>query len=132
MQSPPKQQMQQVQQQLQQEEPRQSPLQKGNQARKPLSKDEILNCVNGTEQDRPKYKPGAPMLLEANVKAVGPNYAKLHSYVMEHNKDKLAFPAKVDQEYFKGGCGALMLNIEFSSVFNLITLAFLDATFTRL
>jgi hypothetical protein len=30
---------------------------------------------------------------------------------MEHNKDKLAFPAKVDQDYFKGGCGALMLNI---------------------
>jgi hypothetical protein len=43
--------MQQVQQPLQQEEPRQSPLHKGNQTRKPLSKDEILNCVNGTEQD---------------------------------------------------------------------------------
>jgi hypothetical protein len=27
---------------------------------------------------------------------------------MEHNKDKLAFPANVDQDYFKGGCGALM------------------------
>jgi hypothetical protein len=42
---------------------------------------------------------------------------------MVHSKDKLAFPAKVDQDYFKGGCGALMLNIEFSSVYNLITLA---------
>jgi hypothetical protein len=103
--------MQQVQQPLQLGEPRQSPLQKGNQARKPLSKDEILNCVNGTEHDRPKYKPGAPMLSEANVKATGPNYAKLHSYVMEHSKDKLVFPTKVDQDYFKGGCGALMLNI---------------------
>jgi hypothetical protein len=85
--------MQQVQQPLQQEEPRQSPLQKGNQARKPLSKDEIFNCVNGTEQDRPKYKAGAPMLSEANVKVVGPNCAKLHAYVMEHSKDKLVFPA---------------------------------------
>jgi hypothetical protein len=99
---------------------------------KHLSKDEILNCVNGTEQDRPKYKPVAPMLSEANVKAAGPNCAKLHAYVMEHSKDKFAFPAKVDQDYFKGGCGALMLNIEFSSVFNLITLASLDVTFMRL
>jgi hypothetical protein len=124
--------MQQVQLPLQQEEPSQSPLQKGNKARKPLSKDEILNCVNGAEQDRPKYKPGAPMLSEENVKAAGPNCAKFHAYVMEHNKDKLSFPAKVDQDYFKGGCGALMLNIEFSSVYNLITLVFLDVTFTRL
>jgi hypothetical protein len=51
---------------------------------------------------------------------------------MEHSKDKLAFPAKVDQGYFKGGCGALMLNIVFSSMFNLITLASLDVTFMRL
>jgi hypothetical protein len=51
------------------------------------------------------------MLSEANVKAAGPNCAKLHAYVMEHGKDKLAFRAKVDQDYFKGGCGALMLNI---------------------
>jgi hypothetical protein len=80
--------MQQVQQPLQ-EEP------KGDQASKPLSKDEILNCVIGTEQDRPKYKPGAPILSEANVKAVGPNCAKLHA-VMEHSKDKLAFLAMVD------------------------------------
>jgi hypothetical protein len=80
-QSPPKQQMQQVHQPLQQEEPRQSPL----------------HCIIITEQERPKYKPGAPMLSEANVKAAGPNCAKLHAYVMEHNKDKLAFPAKVDQ-----------------------------------
>jgi hypothetical protein len=43
-----------------------------------------------------------------------------------------AFPAKVAQDYFKGGCGALMLNIKFSSVYNLITLASLDVTFTRL
>jgi hypothetical protein len=51
---------------------------------------------------------------------------------MEHSEDKLDFPAKVDQDYFKGGCGALMLNIEFSSVYNLITLASLDDTFMRL
>jgi hypothetical protein len=76
-QSPPKQQMQQVQQPLQQEEPRQSPLHKGNKSSKPLSKDEILTCVIWIEQDRPKYKPGAPMLSEANVKAAGPNCAKL-------------------------------------------------------
>jgi hypothetical protein len=43
--------------------------------------------------------------------AVGPNCAKLHAYVMEHSKDKLAFPTKVDQNHFKSGCGALMLNI---------------------
>jgi hypothetical protein len=109
--------MQQVQQPLQQKEPRQSPLQKGNQARKPLSKDEILNFVNRTEQDRPKYKNSAPMLSEANVKAAGPSCAKFHPYVTEHSKDKPAFTTKVDQEYFKGGCGALMLNIEFISVY---------------
>jgi hypothetical protein len=72
------------------------------------------------------------MLSEANVKAVAPNCAKLHAYVMEHSKDKLAFPAKVDQYYFKGGCGALMLNIAFNSVYNLITLTSLDVTFLRL
>jgi hypothetical protein len=65
------------------------------------------------------------MLSEANVKAAEPNCAN-------HSKDKLAFPAKVDQDYFKGGCGALILNIEFSSVFNLITMASLDLTFMRL
>jgi hypothetical protein len=124
--------MQQVHQPLQQEEPRQSPLQKGNQARKPLSKDEILNCIIGTEQEQPKYKPGAPMLSKANLEDTRPNCAKLHAYVMEHSKDKLAFPAKLDQDYFKGGCGALMLNIAFSSVYNLITLASLDVTFMRL
>jgi hypothetical protein len=37
----------------------------------------------------------------------------------------------VDQEYFKGGCGALMLNIEFSSMYNLMTLASLDVNFMR-
>jgi hypothetical protein len=72
------------------------------------------------------------MLLEANVKAAGPNCGKLHAYVMEHSKNKLAFPAKVDQDYFNGGCGALMLNIEFSSMYNIITLASLDVTFMRL
>jgi hypothetical protein len=51
---------------------------------------------------------------------------------MEHIKDKLAFPAKVDQDYFKGGCGVLYLIIEFSNVYNLITLASLDVTFMRL
>jgi hypothetical protein len=72
------------------------------------------------------------MLSEANVKAAGPNCAKFHAYVMEHSKDKLAFLAKLDKNYFKGGCGALMLNIEFSIVYNLITLASLDVTFMRL
>jgi hypothetical protein len=42
-------------------------------------------------------------LSEENVKAARPNYAKLNAYVMEHSKDKLVFPAKVDQDYFKGG-----------------------------
>jgi hypothetical protein len=51
---------------------------------------------------------------------------------MEHSKDKLAFLVKEDQDYFKGGCDALMLNIEFSSVYNHITLASLDVTFMRL
>jgi hypothetical protein len=125
--------MQHVQQPLQQEEePRQSPLQKGNEAMKPLSKDEILNCIIRTGQERPKYNPGALMLSEANSKAAGPNCVKLPAYVMEHSKDKLVFPAKLYQHYFKGGCGALMLNIAFSSVYNLITLASLDVTFLRL
>jgi hypothetical protein len=72
------------------------------------------------------------MLSEANLEAAGPNCAKLHAYVMKHSKDKLALPAKVDQDYFKGGYGALMLNIAFSSMYNLITLASLDITFMRL
>jgi hypothetical protein len=72
------------------------------------------------------------MLSEANVNAAGPNCAKFHAYVIEHSKDKVAFPAKVNQDYIKGGCGALMLNIGFSSVFNLITLASLDVTFMTL
>jgi hypothetical protein len=70
------------------------------------------------------------MLSEANVKAAGPNCAKLHAYVMEHSKDKLAFPAKVDQDYFKGGCGALMLNIEISSVYSLITVDEFPSTYS--
>ena len=72
------------------------------------------------------------MLSEANLETARLNCARLHAYVMEHSKDKLAFPAKVDQDYFKGGAGALMLNIAFSSVYNLITLASLDVTFLRL
>jgi hypothetical protein len=72
------------------------------------------------------------MLSEANLEAAGPNCARLHAYVMEHNKDKRAFQAKVDQHYFEGGCGALMSNIAFSSVYNLTTLASLDVTFLRL
>jgi hypothetical protein len=59
------------------------------------------------------------------------NLGVTHAYVMEHSKNKLAFLAKVDQDYFKGGCGASMLNIEFSSVYNLITLVSLDVTFMR-
>jgi hypothetical protein len=55
------------------------------------------------------------MLSEANLEAARPNCARLHAYDMEHSKDKLAFPAKVDQRYFQGG-GALMLNIAFNSV----------------
>jgi hypothetical protein len=51
------------------------------------------------------------MLSEANVKAAGPNCAKLHAYVKEHSNDKPTLPAMVNQDYFKGGCGALMLNI---------------------
>jgi hypothetical protein len=31
------------------------------------------------------------MLSEANVKVVVANCAKLHAYVMEHDKDKLVF-----------------------------------------
>jgi hypothetical protein len=54
------------------------------------------------------------MLSDANLEAAGPNCARFHAYVMEHNKDKLAFRAKVDQDYFKCGCGALMLNIAFN------------------
>jgi hypothetical protein len=41
------------------------------------------------------------MLSEANLEAAGPNCARLHAYIMEHSKDKLAFPAKMDQDYFK-------------------------------
>jgi hypothetical protein len=50
------------------------------------------------------------MLSEANLEAAGPNYAKVLSYVMEHSKDKVSFPAKVDKDYFKGGCGATTRN----------------------
>jgi hypothetical protein len=35
------------------------------------------------------------MLSEANVKAAGPNCAKLHAYVKEHSKDKLALKVVV-------------------------------------
>jgi hypothetical protein len=38
-----------------------SPLQKGNHAKKPLSKHEILKCIIGTELDAPKYKSSAHM-----------------------------------------------------------------------
>jgi hypothetical protein len=80
------------------------------------------------------------MLPEANLEAAGQNCARLHAYFMEHSKDKLAFPAKVDQDYIKGGGGALMLNIakmdqdyiDFSSGYTLTTLAYLDVTFIRL
>jgi hypothetical protein len=72
------------------------------------------------------------MLSQANVEAVRPNCAKLHAYIVEHSKDKFAFPTKVYHDYFKGGCGALMLNIAFSSVYNLLNLASLDVTFMRL
>jgi hypothetical protein len=72
------------------------------------------------------------MLSEENLEAARPNYARLRAYVMEHSKDKLAFPTKVDQDYFKDGGAALMLNIAFSSVYNLITLASLNVTFLRL
>jgi hypothetical protein len=71
-------------------------------------------------------------LSEANLEAAGPNCARLHAYVMEYSKDKLAFLVKVDQHYFKGGYGALIFNIAFSCVYNLISLASLDVTFLRL
>jgi hypothetical protein len=47
--------------------------------------------MSSSEQERPKYKPGAPMLSEANLKATGPNCAKLLAYVMEHSKVNLPF-----------------------------------------
>jgi hypothetical protein len=72
------------------------------------------------------------MLSEVNLRVAGPNCARLHANVMEHIKDKLGFPAKVDQHYFNGGCGALMLNIAFIRVYSLITLASLDVAFLRL
>jgi hypothetical protein len=71
------------------------------------------------------------MLLEADLEAVGPICVRLHAYIMEHSKDKLTFPAKVGQGYFQGG-GALMLNIAFSGVYNLIILASLGVIFLRL
>jgi hypothetical protein len=37
------------------------------------------------------------MLSEVDLEAAGLNCAKLHAYVREQSKDKLAFPAKVDQ-----------------------------------
>jgi hypothetical protein len=54
---------------------------------KPLSKDELINYI-WTKQD-PKYKLGVPMLSKADLEAAGPNCARLHAYVMEHNTDKL-------------------------------------------
>jgi hypothetical protein len=85
----------------------------------------------GIEHD-PKYKTsGVLMLSDVDLEAVGPNCARLHAYVMEHSRDKLVFPANVDQDYFQGG-GALMLNIAFSDMYNLITLASKDVTFLRL
>jgi hypothetical protein len=42
------------------------------------------------------------MLSEADLEAAGSNCARLHAYFMEHSKDKLAFLAKVDQDYFQG------------------------------
>jgi hypothetical protein len=93
--------MQHVQQPLQQEEgPKQSPLQKENQARKLLSKDEILNCIIVKEQE-PKYKSGVPMLSKADLEAAGPNCARLDAYIMEHGEDKLTFPAKLVKSTFK-------------------------------
>jgi hypothetical protein len=37
------------------------------------------------------------MLLEADLKATGPNCARLHAYFMKHNKDKLLFPVNRDE-----------------------------------
>jgi hypothetical protein len=50
---------------------------------------------------------------------------------MEHNKDKLTFPAKVAQDKCQGDSD-LMLNIAFSGIYDLITLVALDVTFLRL
>jgi hypothetical protein len=63
----------------------------------------FLTVLLGQNMNDQKYKPGAPMLSEANLEAAGPNCARLHAYIIEHSKDKLAFPAKVDQHYFQGG-----------------------------
>jgi hypothetical protein len=58
----------------------------------------IVKCIIRIEQDS-EYKPAIPMLSEMDLEVAGPNCVRLHDYVMEHSKDKLAFPAKVDQEY---------------------------------
>ena len=108
--------------------PEQQPPQKKG-ARKPLPRDELLNCF-WTKHD-PKYKHVVPMLSEANLQAAGPNCARLHAYAMEHSKDKLSFPAKLPEDSFHGA-GDLMLNIAFSHVYDLITLVALDETFLRL
>jgi hypothetical protein len=95
MQSPPKQQPQQEEdmQSLHEDE---QPPQKEKQARKPLSKDELLIYI-WIKHD-PKYKPSVPMLLEAELEAAKPNcqVARLHD---GHSKDKLVFPANVAQDY---------------------------------
>jgi hypothetical protein len=94
-----------------------------------LPKDELVNAI-WTKQN-PKYKPGVPILSEADLEATGPNCARLHAYVMEHSKDKLGFPAKVAQVYFQGD-GDLMLNVAFNDLYDLITLDALDVSFLRL
>ncbi|PUZ60740.1 hypothetical protein GQ55_4G177300 [Panicum hallii var. hallii] len=133
-QSPPKHQpqpepLQQKEGERSQSQPEQQSPREEKQARKPLPKDELVNAIWTTQN--PKYKPGVPMLSEADLDATGPNCARLHAYVMENSKDKLGFPAKVPQAYFEGD-GDLMLNIAFDDVYDLITLGALDVSFLRL
>jgi hypothetical protein len=133
-QSPPKHQpqpepLQQKEGERSQSQPEQQSPREEKQARKPLPKDELVNAIWTTQN--PKYKPGVPMLSEADLDAAGPNCARLHAYVMENSKDKLGFPAKVPQAYFEGD-GDLMLNIAFDDVYDLITLGALDVSFLRL
>ncbi|PVH32719.1 hypothetical protein PAHAL_9G468200 [Panicum hallii] len=132
-QSPPKHQPQpeplQQEGERSQSQPEQQSPREEKEARKPLPKDELVNAIWTTQN--PKYKPGVPMLSEADLDAAGPNCARLHAYVMENSKDKLGFPAKVPQAYFEGD-GDLMLNIAFDDVYDLITLGALDVSFLRL
>ena len=64
--------------------------------------------------------------------AAGSSCASLHAYYMEHSKNGLlGIPAKVEQSYFQGD-GDLDLTVEFSDLYDLITLGGLDVSLLRL